>query len=134
MTAPIPWPSRQVAPFVVSLALGRDSVLSVTLDPVELGRVEVAIERSNGEATISLRAERPETLALLQRDRGELERALADAGFGGEGGASLSFGLGGEGAERRERRQPGNAPAPHPAPLQPEDRAAGPRSLLDLAI
>jgi hypothetical protein len=97
----------------------------------------VAIERSGGEAHVSLRAERPETLALLQRDRAELERALADAGLAGEGrGASLSFGLGGEGAPGRERRgtkpQPAAAPVPRDTPA-PAHHAA-PRSLIDLAL
>nr|WP_245185435.1 flagellar hook-length control protein FliK [Falsiroseomonas frigidaquae] len=102
----VAWPARQVAPFAVALALGPDASLTLTLDPVELGRVEVAIDRSRGEAAIRITAERPETLALLQRDARELERALADAGFGdrastdrngdrnaGERGPTLSFSL-----------------------------------------
>jgi flagellar hook-length control protein FliK len=142
-----------VAPFAVALALGPDASLSIALDPPELGRVEVSIERSGEAAHVSLRAERPETLALLQRDRAELERALAAAGFGdaaGDGAPSLSFGLGGQGAqqgEARERSQQGGAqsgaPRPGlagdrgpagPAPLPPSAARVAPRGLLDLAV
>lgn len=137
--APVAWPARQVAPFAVSLALGGDDRISLTLDPAELGRVEVEIERRGAEQHISLRAERAETLALLQRDRGELERALASTGFGGdaEGRApTLSFSLGGEGAARDQRQRPERgalriaASEPVAAPAAPD--AA--RGLLDLAI
>jgi Meckel syndrome type 1 protein len=140
-TAPVPWPTRQVIPFAVSLALGSDDSISLTLDPVELGRVEVAITRG-AEAHVSLRAERPETLALLQRDRVELERALAGTGFGTEGRSpNLSFGLGfgGGGDDRRDRRpaaRDGQAarPAQHtPAPLA-NQAAPTARGLIDLAF
>ncbi|HEV7267171.1 MAG TPA: flagellar hook-length control protein FliK [Falsiroseomonas sp.] len=137
--APIPWPARQVASFAVALALGPDASINLTLEPGELGRVEVAIERKGAEALISLRAERPETLALLQRDRAELERALADAGFGGgEGrGTTLSFSLGGDGAQGRERRGDHGASAERKAvetatPIKIP--AATARGLLDLAV
>jgi Meckel syndrome type 1 protein len=93
------WPARQVAPCAVALALGADSSLTLTLDPAELGRVEVAIERAQGEATIRVTAERADTLMLLQRDARELERALADIGMG-ERGPSLSFSLGDGGASQ----------------------------------
>jgi Meckel syndrome type 1 protein len=137
--APVPWPARQVAPFAVALALGPDASINLTLEPGELGRVEVAIERNGTEALVSLRAERPETLALLQRDRAELERALADAGLGGgEGrGTTLSFGLGGEGANGRERRG-GTPGTPRRAVAEPATTMTIPpataRGLLDLAI
>jgi Meckel syndrome type 1 protein len=144
--APIPWPARQVAPFAIALALGSDDSLSLTLEPAALGRVEVEIARNGTEAQISLRAERPETLALLLRDRAELERALGGAGLGGEEGRgpSLSFGLGTGSEGQRERRpsprettgqpapdQRGTARIAAPATLPPPAAARG---LLDLAI
>lgn len=140
--APVPWPARQVAPFAVALALGPDASISLTLEPGELGRVEVAIERTGAEAHVSLRAERPETLALLLRDRAELERALADAGLGrgDAGGPSLSFGLGGDADARRDQRSgpgsfaPRGKPPAEPQERPPPLRAAGPRSLIDLAV
>jgi hypothetical protein len=60
--------------------------------PSPFPAIEVAIDRSRGEAAIRVTAERPETLALLQRDARDLERALSDAGFG-ERGPVLSFSL-----------------------------------------
>ena len=142
-SAPIPWPARQVVPFAVSLALGSDDSISLTLDPVELGRVEVAITRG-AEAHVSLRAERPETLALLQRDRAELERALAGTGLGSESRSpNLSFGLGlgfgGGGDDRRDRRaaaRDGQAARPAMAAPAPLAHQAAPtaRGLIDLAF
>jgi Meckel syndrome type 1 protein len=140
-SAPIPWPARQVVPFAVSLALGSDDSISLTLDPVELGRVEVAITRG-AEAHVSLRAERPETLALLQRDRAELERALAGTGLGSESRSpNLSFGLGfsGGGDDRRDRRaaaRDGQAARPAMATPAPLAHQAAPtaRGLIDLAF
>jgi len=133
---PIAAPARQVAPFAIALSLGPEARLDLTLDPVELGRVEVAIERQGKEAVVTVRAERPETLALLQRDRADLERALSDAGLRNSdgGGPSLSFGLGGESGAREERRTPRqrHTPAPQRADLAPEIIA--PRGLIDLAL
>ena len=141
---PVAWPARQIAPFAVALALGPNASLTVTLDPVELGRVEVSIERSGAEAAIRVVAERPETLALLQRDAKELQRALSDAGVG-QNGTSLSFSLGNGGASQQEARH-GAArrdAAPLLAPGLPASlsksflaphQAADQRGLLDLAV
>nr|WP_245214823.1 flagellar hook-length control protein FliK [Pararoseomonas indoligenes] len=91
--APRTAPAEQVAPVAIALALGGpDGRIAISLDPVELGRVEVVVERS-GEAThVQVAAERPETLALLARDGAALDRALGGAGIG-EGGRSLGFSL-----------------------------------------
>jgi Meckel syndrome type 1 protein len=144
-------PARQVAPFAVALALGPDSSLTLTLDPAELGRVEVAIERSQGEAAIRVTAERPETLALLQRDSRELERALADIGLG-DRAPTLSFGLGqggaGDGGGARDMADrhgaaPGREGRPGlpavvsgalPVPAVLARRGAAHRGLIDLAV
>jgi flagellar hook-length control protein FliK len=90
---PAPVPARQLAPVVVSLALGRgDEALTIALDPVELGRVEVSIGQGKEAGQIRIVAERPETLALLQRDQRELDRALNQSGLG-DMARSLSFSL-----------------------------------------
>jgi flagellar hook-length control protein FliK len=91
--AAAPLPARQLAPVVVSLLLGRgDEALTIALDPVELGRVEVSIGQGKEAGQIRIVAERPETLALLQRDQRELDRALNQAGLD-DMGRSLSFSL-----------------------------------------
>jgi Meckel syndrome type 1 protein len=131
-------PARQIAPVLVAVAIpGGTARLSVTLEPAELGRVEISVERS-GEATqVQVLAERPETLALLQRDQRELDRALGQAGIGAEG-RTLSFSLadrGGDGAGARQGRgdhaSSGGGPA---TPAQPDPPPRRLLSLLDLAV
>jgi Meckel syndrome type 1 protein len=142
---PAPLPSRQLAPVLVSLALGRgDEALTVTLDPVELGRVEVSIGQGKEAGQVRIVAERAETLALLQRDQRELDRALNQAGLG-DMARSLSFSLASDQGRQHHQqgaahqgssqfsgilRGPGTdhpiAPAPYPA------RSA--TSLLDIAV
>ena len=141
---PVAWPARQIAPFAVALALGPNASLTVTLDPLELGRVEVSIERSGTEAAIRVVAERPETLALLQRDAKELQRALSDAGIS-QTGTSLSFSLGNGGASQQEARHgaarrdaapllASGLPASLSKSFLAPHQAADQRGLLDLAV
>ncbi len=74
----------QVAPALISLAGGPPGTqrLTLLLDPAELGQVQIRIERT-GDAppAVSITAERPETLALLQRDQHQLHHALDQAGI-----------------------------------------------------
>jgi Meckel syndrome type 1 protein len=100
--APSASPAQQVAPVIVAVALGQGangqsngSSLTVRLNPGELGQVEVRIERpaDGGAAQVKVVAERPETLALLQRDAPELGRALQQAGIQ-QDNCRLSFSLG----------------------------------------
>ena len=141
---PPPPPARQVAQVAIALALGTGQAprLTVALEPEALGRVEIRIERgAEGEAaSVRVLAERPETLALLQRDARELDRALGQAGVPVAEGA-LQFGLS-SGDPNRGGRQPGAgsggaggwaagtaalpAEATRPAPLA--------LSLLDIAV
>lgn len=106
--------ARQLAPVVVSLALGHgDEALTIALDPVELGRVEVSIGQGKEAGQIRIVAERPETLALLQRDQRELDRALNQAGLG-DMARSLSFSLA---SDQGHQQQQGSAhERGHPAP------------------
>lgn len=98
-----PAPMRQLAPVVVSLALGRgDDSLTVALDPGELGRVEVSIGQGKEAGQIRIVAERPETLALLQRDQRELDRALSQAGLG-DLGRSIAFSLASDQGRQRDQ-------------------------------
>ena len=91
-----PPPVEQIAPALVALAASRAAGtrrLSVTMAPVELGRVAVTVERvGDGTARISVTAERPETLQLLQKEHTQLSQLLDNAGVGAEG-RSLSFSL-----------------------------------------
>lgn len=105
-SAPPTPPTRQLAPVLVSMALGRgDDTLTIALDPVELGRVEVSISQGKEAGQVRIVAERPETLALLQRDQRELDRALSQAGLG-DLGRSIAFSLASD--QGRQQRQGGS--------------------------
>jgi len=135
--AAAPAPIHQVARLVVALSAGGEDEdrLSVALDPVELGRVEISIERQGGSAQVRVMAERPETLALLQRDQRELDRLLGQSGIGEEG-RSLSFGLspdgGGAGGSDHGSRHRGGAPSPVQRAAEPAIRPI--LGLIDLAV
>jgi chemotaxis protein MotD len=54
----------------------------IRLDPPELGRIDVRLDVArDGQVTSRLVVERAETLDLLRRDAGSLERALQSAGL-----------------------------------------------------
>src|SRR5690606_15977164 len=106
--APMPL-ARQLAPRIVALSLNASGAegsapgrIELLLEPAELGRVEIRVEPGTGPTdttAVRILAGRPETLALLQRDARELDRALNQAGLGtdtgtGGGGFTLSFALG----------------------------------------
>ncbi|MDD3445539.1 MAG: flagellar hook-length control protein FliK, partial [Zavarzinia sp.] len=118
-------------------------VFEISLTPDELGRIDVRLEiGEDGRVTAHVAADRPETLALLQRDRSELARALSGQGLNadqanlnftlrdasGSGANAQGFapgsgngGNGGQGGERRGRPRGGaalaalEAAAPRPA-------------------
>ncbi|MGL3107279.1 flagellar hook-length control protein FliK [Bradyrhizobium sp. BR 1432] len=69
------------------------SRFDISLDPVELGRIDVRINVDrNGQVTSHLTVEKPETLQMLRQDAPQLQRALDDAGFK-TGSNGLSFSL-----------------------------------------
>lgn len=131
-------PSQQIAPVLITLASGAPGLpdsLTLTLDPQELGRIEVEVTReSERRVAIAVLAERPETLHLLMRDAALLDRALAQAGVGAEG-RSLAFDLGG-GSDGRQDRGAGPPHRTEPAAATPAEtpRRGDPLSLLDIAI
>jgi len=59
-----------------------DSHFQIKLDPADLGRIDVKLAfDASGAVNARVTAERPETLALLQRDSGSLNQALTQAGL-----------------------------------------------------
>ena len=74
-------PSPPTATTVRSFTPGTANGFQLALDPVELGRVEIRVQREGESHSVRVTAERPETLALLLRDRQELDRSLSDAGL-----------------------------------------------------
>jgi flagellar hook-length control protein FliK len=90
-----PRPAEQIAPAMVSLAQTTNGTerLTVRLDPAELGRVHIQIERSHeAPPRVEITVDRPETMTLLIRDQHDLHRALDQAGVPTEG-RSISFQL-----------------------------------------
>ena len=79
-------PAAQVGPALASFAISAAQPnapqhLIIRLDPAELGRVQVRIERTpDGPARVELVVERPDTLLMLLRDQPQLHRALDLAG------------------------------------------------------
>ena len=66
---------------------------TMQLDPADLGRLDVELKfHRDGSVQAHLSADRPETLAMLQKDSAHLERILQQAGFDTKDG-SLSFDL-----------------------------------------
>ncbi|KQP40499.1 hypothetical protein ASF34_11940 [Methylobacterium sp. Leaf106] len=121
ISAPVPdpagaFPQAQAAPVplgAVPMTIGLRSLagsnrFEISLDPKDLGRIDVNldIDKDSGTVTAYLTVDRPETLALLQRDVGNLQQALSQAGFdAGEAAINLSLRSdtgsdGGNGAER----------------------------------
>lgn len=107
-------PVAQIAPALVTLAKAADGSqqMTVRLDPVELGMVELRISRAtSGLTQIDITADKPETLLALQRDQPALHRTLDQAGIpsagrtvsfhavapspGSSGGSSTTSGQGG---------------------------------------
>ncbi|MCF4165234.1 flagellar hook-length control protein FliK [Zavarzinia compransoris] len=71
-------------------------VFEISLTPDDLGRVDVRLEfGEDGRVAAHVYADRPETLAMLQRDRGDLARALAGQGVNADA-SNLTFSLRGD--------------------------------------
>lgn len=86
-------PAQQVMLQIQQKGNNKATQISVQLSPAELGRVEVRLNiQRDGQAHAVVVADKPETLALLQKDASHLERALQQAGINAEAG-NMSFNL-----------------------------------------
>lgn len=101
--------AAQLGPALVAVARpGGGQNITVRLDPAELGRVQIRIERrKDGPTRVTLTAERSQTLDLLVRDQTQLHRALDQAGLPTEG-RSVVFRL----AETASGSPPGGTTLP----------------------
>lgn len=71
---------------------GMDKI-TIQLDPVDLGRVEIHMQRSHdGQTQIAFTVDKPETFDSLSRDARFLERSLQEAGIKADTG-SMQFNL-----------------------------------------
>lgn len=108
-------------------ALAGSNRFEIRLDPYELGRIDVRldIDRQHGAVKAHLVVERPETLALLQRDAASLQQALSQAGLD-PGEAGLSFSLRDGGGQNPQRDQAGRPQgAERATPVAAEAEAQG---------
>jgi flagellar hook-length control protein FliK len=80
---------------------GVDTV-KIQLKPLDLGKIEIKLEMVDGRVSATVTADKPETLALLQRDSKGLEKALEDAGLKPDG-YGTSFNLRGEHQNNADR-------------------------------
>ncbi len=79
--------SRQIAPALQDLLnTGRGATTELRLDPEELGRIRMSLSSIDGQLTVALSADRPETLDLMRRYMDELRQDLRGLGF-----AQVSF-------------------------------------------
>jgi flagellar hook-length control protein FliK len=84
---------------IAAKSLSGSKQFDISLDPPELGRVDVRLTVDNaGKAQAHLAADKPETLQMLQRDSSSLERALKDSGIQLSNNG-LQFSLKGQGGQ-----------------------------------
>lgn len=106
---------------------GVDTV-KIQLKPLDLGKIEIKLEMADGRVSATVTADKPETLALLQRDSKGLEKALEDAGLKPDG-YGTSFNLrGGEhqnNADRGGNNQRSGRNRGHGGGLSDEENLAG---------
>ena len=93
--------------------------IEIALSPEELGRVRLGLSGAEGAMTVTVTAERPETLELMRRHIEVLAQELRDMGF-----AKLSFSFGQ--GDRQPHPGGGHSPdEPSAASSIPEDGPTG---------
>jgi len=127
-----PIPIGQVPMTIGLRSLRGSNEFQIRLDPAELGRIDVKLEidKAHGRVMTHLVVDRPETLALLQRDAGQLQQALSQAGFDPAGGG-LNLSLrgdgsapnGGSGGQQGDSPRSGGADWPRDQAEAPQDVA-----------
>lgn len=87
--------------------------IELQLDPPELGGLRITLKTEGELAQVRFAADRPETMDLLRRSRGDLQEGLNEQGF-----SHVSFSF-----EGRDHEDPGpeQAGQPPPSALRPDD-------------
>ncbi len=80
-----------------SVAANNNRMIEVTLEPVELGKVRLALNTTEHGLSVQITAERPETIELMRRNPGILQDEFRNLGFG-----DVGFSFGGGQAHRDE--------------------------------
>jgi flagellar hook-length control protein FliK len=104
----------------------------IRLDPADLGRVDVRLTVDDaGKAQATLSVEKPQTLELLQKDQGHLERALKDAGLDlSQNGLSFSL----KGQQQQAGNGGGGASSPRGRALAVQAIAAADTAATNLSL
>lgn len=104
---PRPELARTAAGQIAEVAGGlSDGSVEISLSPEELGKVRLSLQGGEGQMTVQIMAERPETLDLLRRHIDMLAAELRQQGY-----SDLAFSFGGGGFGDGKQR-PGTAPRP----------------------
>jgi hypothetical protein len=111
--APTPMPTEIGRQLAASLSDLTGQSVDVTLSPEELGRVRMTISSADGVLTLTLVAERSDTLDLMRRNVDQLARDFRDLGF-----STLNF------AFSQDGKRPQTAQIIFPPERQPEMRDA----------
>jgi hypothetical protein len=130
--AALPVPAAVAAQVAVAIGRASESELEIRLDPPELGKVQIHLQRHDGGIQAVVLADRPETQDLLRRHAEVLVRELGQAGFDS---VSLDF-AGGEARPGRDEArsldwaqaspvQPAAAEGPAPGAAPRRSAAAG---------
>jgi hypothetical protein len=123
--APVPAPAaREVAGLLASALVRGAGDLALVLEPADLGPLHFTIETADGRLSVTVTAERAETLELMRRHPETLAEAFRAAGFGS---VDMSFGRH-PGQEAADPAPPGattTAPVAASPPPGPPPPAAG---------
>ena len=127
---------HQVPLGAVPIAIGLKSLagidrFEIRLDPVDLGRIDVRLDLGEGGGVKAhLMVDRPETLALLQRDARALDRAFEQAGLTpSKDGIEFSLRDPASGGQQQRGSHPGRENAGHGASVPPHPNSAEPAVL-----
>lgn len=111
------------AQLAAAVSRSAEGTLEVRLDPQELGRVKLGLSGSSESLTVTIIAERPETLELIRRNLESFSADLADMGFAG-----LNFEMGtGQQGHPVPDRDSDLAEAEAPATAELPAHSVGPR-------
>jgi hypothetical protein len=109
--------AQQIGARITPLARGQFELM---LAPAELGRLEIVLREVDGVMTLSINAERPETLDLIRRHVDLLAQELRQLS---QRELTLQWGMGGSGPGGGNKGQ-ALADVPRTAPADPASRAA----------
>ncbi|MEH6644347.1 flagellar hook-length control protein FliK [Sulfitobacter sp.] len=99
------------------LASAGSRPLEITLSPEELGRVRMGVITEDGKITVSILAERPETLDLMRRHIDQLGQSFRNLGYEQ---VSFSFGQGAQSGDQAGADPHGQTTSPPAGTVQPD--------------